>query len=149
MPRLFDYAGSTFRCQTVFPLIEDQEPKGSEIALEAMWPEGSLNFPGGRIHQFELDAGAGVNPYRNELVDPVYDWMVENVRGPFQWLEMETNHGHSTQTFVWIEDPEEHGAFLDAWSDRFKVRESQLAKDIAVRQDWLDHRAAEAGSPAP
>lgn len=86
--------------------------------------------------QFVYDTTPPLEHYRNETLDPAFEWLEQNVLGGWYWMERECNHGRSVDVTVWFGDRMEADRFAAQWRDRFLMRmwaiESNLERKLAA-----------------
>lgn len=125
MPRIHDFDRDPSRSDEdyIWRVFRDQALGRGEVAEVDLWGPGGIFLFDGVHHQFSLKAPEGRSPYDNELVDPVYRWLDENMSGPWNWLERQTNNWRSVATAVYIRNDVDIVAFRAAWGGLFTYEE--------------------------
>lgn len=127
MPRIHDFDRDPSRSDEdyIWRVFRDRALGRGEVAETYLWGPGGIFLFSGVHHQFDLKAPEGRSPYDNSLVDPVYRWLDENMSGPWNWLERQTNNYRSVATSVYIRDDADIEAFRAQWGSLFEYDESR------------------------
>lgn len=142
MPRLYDYSNNSELSDQdeIFSVYRSRREGRGEVSIKNLWgPHGFFRF-GGPRHQFKLRTD-GQSPYDNELVDPVFDWLCENVKAGWHWQESEGNHGHNIMTEVYIADAREIEAFRTQWQAIFDYDEKVTTRNEQLRAESEEAKA--------
>jgi hypothetical protein len=131
MPRIHDFSKDPSRSEPdyIWNLFRERTLGRGEVAEAILWGPGGIFLFDGVHHQFDLRTPAGRSPYDNDLVDPVYRWLEENMSGPWNWLERQTNNYRSVATSVYIRDDADIEAFKAKWGGIFEYDESYTRRN--------------------
>lgn len=144
MPRIHDFDRDPSRSDEdyIWSVFRDQPLGRGEVSDTSLWGPGGIFLFDGVRHQFDLKAPEGRSPYDNSLVDPVYRWLDENMSGPWNWLERQTNHWRSVATSVYIRNDADIEAFQAQWTSLFEYDESRTrgnAEWVAAEIEAEEH----------
>lgn len=134
MPRIHDFDRDPSRSEPdyIWSVFRERPLGRGEVTETTLWGPGGIFLFDGIRHQFDLRAPEGRSPYDNAFVDPVYLWLEENMAGPWNWLERQTNNYRSVATSVYIRDDSDIESFNAKWGGLFKYNESRTRENA----DW-------------
>jgi hypothetical protein len=143
MPRTFDFDNKdpaakreAYSNGHPFAYLPERREGRNEIDIrEILGPHGLFVFDGER-HQFKRVA-KDISAYRNDTADVIFDWMELNIQGRWQWMEHSTNHGHSVDTNIWIEEDADAVALREAFPEQVSFNEKQHAENQEIRTKHL------------
>lgn len=135
MPRIHDFSRDPSRSEQdyIWSVFRERPLGRGEVTETALWGPGGIFLFDGVRHQFDLRAPDGRSPYDNGLVDPIYRWLEENMSGPWNWLERQTNNYRSVATSVYIGNDADIEAFKTKWGGLFEYDESCTRENA----DWV------------
>jgi hypothetical protein len=143
MPRSFDFDNKNpaakrqaYENGHPFPYLSESRKGKNEIDFrEIHGPHGLFVFDGER-HQFKRTV-KDVSDYRNKPADTIFEWLDQNAKGRWHWMEHSTNHGHSVDTNIWVEDDSDAEALMAAFPEKISFNEKQHAENQEIRTKFL------------
>jgi hypothetical protein len=149
MPRLYDYSRNLDTSTPDYIWMRYNAPiRGkAECDLFEMFGPFGTRMAFAFKHQFELDVKDGRHPYQNEVVDPVFSWIDEKLKGPWNWREAGVNEGRSMSTRLYIKNNDDQRLFMETWGDMFSFSQSAESSNKLFEQKLVEATAANVMPP--